>query len=61
MLARRLTTIVPAMTLSEALDTNRIHSIAGRNGGRVAVVTPRSLHHARCDSIPLSPGNGSDS
>ena len=61
MLARRLTTIMPAITLSEALDTNRIHSIAGRTGGRVAVVTTRSLHRARCDSIPLSPGNGSDS
>ena len=30
MLARRLTTILPAMTLAEALETTRLHSVAGR-------------------------------
>jgi predicted ATPase with chaperone activity len=29
MLARRLTTILPAMTLPEVLDTTRIHRVAG--------------------------------
>jgi Magnesium chelatase, subunit ChlI len=29
MLARQLTTILPAMTLAEALETTRIYSIAG--------------------------------
>ena len=32
MLARRLTTILPAMTLAEALETTRIHSAAGFTG-----------------------------
>ncbi|HEX2275646.1 MAG TPA: ATP-binding protein [Candidatus Tectomicrobia bacterium] len=40
-LARRLTTIVPAMTLPEALETTRIHSVAGRTGRRTAFVTTR--------------------
>ena len=41
MLARRLTTIVPAMRLAEALETTRIHSVAGLTGARTAVVTTR--------------------
>jgi magnesium chelatase family protein len=41
MLARRLTTIVPAMRLAKALETTRIHRVAGRTGARTAVVTPR--------------------
>ena len=32
MLARRLTTILPAMTLAEAIETTRIHRVAGRTG-----------------------------
>jgi predicted ATPase with chaperone activity len=39
--ARRLTTILPAMTLAEALDTTRIHSVAGLTGDRTAFVTTR--------------------
>src|SRR4029453_18071028 len=39
MLARRLTTILPAMSLAEALETTRIHSVAGLTGGHTAVVT----------------------
>jgi predicted ATPase with chaperone activity len=38
-LARRLTTILPAMTLAEAIDTTRIHRVAGRTGARTAWVT----------------------
>jgi magnesium chelatase family protein len=41
MLARRLTTILPAMTLAEALETTRIHSVAGLTGDRMALVTTR--------------------
>ena len=41
MLARRLTTILPAMTLGEALDTMRIHRVVGRTGDRTALVTTR--------------------
>jgi magnesium chelatase family protein len=48
MLARRRTTILPAMTLPEALDTTRIHRVAGRTGDRLAWVTTRPCrapHH----------------
>ena len=38
MLARRLTTILPAMTLAEAIETTRIHSVAGLTGDRTALV-----------------------
>jgi magnesium chelatase family protein len=39
MLAHRLTTILPAMTLAEAIETTRIHSVAGLTGERTAFVT----------------------
>jgi magnesium chelatase family protein len=39
MLARRLTTILPAMTLAEAMETTRIHRVAGLTGARTAFVT----------------------
>jgi predicted ATPase with chaperone activity len=48
MLARRLTTILPAMTLAEAIETTRIHRVAGRTGDRTAWVTTRPCrapHH----------------
>jgi magnesium chelatase family protein len=41
MLARRLTIILPAMTLAEAMETTRIHSVAGLTGDRTALVTTR--------------------
>ena len=52
MLARRLTTILPAMTLAEALETTRIHSVADRTGDRTAWVTTRPFrapHHTISD------------
>jgi len=48
MLARRLATILPAMSLAEALETTRIHSVAGLTSGRTAFVTTRPFrapHH----------------
>jgi magnesium chelatase family protein len=39
--ARRLTTILPAMTLAEAIETTRIHRVAGLTGDRTALVTTR--------------------
>src|SRR5262245_65397472 len=53
MLARRLTTILPAMTLPEALETTRIHRVAGRTGDRTALVTTRPFrapHHSIPDA-----------
>src|SRR5262245_59357627 len=52
MLARRLTTILPAMTLPEALETTRIHSVAGLTGDRTALVATRPFrapHHTISD------------
>jgi Magnesium chelatase, subunit ChlI len=52
MLARRLTTILPAMTLPEAIETTRIHRVAGRTGDRTAFVTTRPCrapHHTISD------------
>jgi magnesium chelatase family protein len=41
MLAHRLTTILPAMTLAEAIETTRLHHVAGLTSDRTAVVTVR--------------------
>jgi predicted ATPase with chaperone activity len=39
MVARRLTTILPALTLAEALETTRIPRVAGLTGARTAFMT----------------------
>ena len=52
MLARRLTTILPAMTMAEAMETTRIHSVAGLTGDLTALVTTwpfRAPHHTISD------------
>jgi hypothetical protein len=52
MLARRLATILPAMSLAEALETTRIPRVAGLTGARTAVVTTRPFrapHHTISD------------
>jgi predicted ATPase with chaperone activity len=36
-----LTTILPAMTLPEAIETTRLHRVAGLTGDRTAFVTTR--------------------
>jgi len=53
MLARRLTAILPAMTLAEAIETTRIHRVAGLAGGRTALVATRPFrapHHPIADA-----------
>ena len=39
--SRRLSTILPAMRLAEALETTCIHRVAGLTGARAALVTTR--------------------
>ena len=53
MLARRLTTILPAITLAEAIETTRIHRVAGLTGDGTAWVTTRPCrapHHTISDA-----------
>jgi magnesium chelatase family protein len=60
MRARRLTTILPAMTLAEAIETTRIHRVAGRIGARTAVVTTcpcRAPHHTLSDAGLIGGGH----
>jgi magnesium chelatase family protein len=59
-LARRLTTMLPAMRLAEALETTRIHSVAGLTGARTALVTTRLFrapHHTISDVGLIGGGN----
>ena len=52
MVAHRLTTILPDLTLPEAIDTTRIHRVAGLTGDRTAFVTTRPCrapHHTISD------------
>jgi magnesium chelatase family protein len=52
MLAKRLATILPAMTLAEAIETTRVHSVMGLMDGRALVATRpfRSPHHTISDA-----------
>lgn len=52
MLAKRLPTILPALTLTEALETTKIHSVTGVLNGRalVAVRPFRAPHHTISDA-----------
>ena len=52
MLAKRIPTIMPEMSLEEAIDTTKIHSIAGLLNGSTAFVSTRpfrSPHHTISD------------
>lgn len=60
MLARRLPTIMPPMNLHEALETTKIHSVAGKLGhtaGLVAQRPFRSPHHTISDVALVGGGN----
>jgi magnesium chelatase family protein len=52
MLAKRLPTIIPPLTLEEALETTKIHSVAGKINDHTALMTIRpfrSPHHTISD------------
>jgi len=59
MLARRLPAILPEMTMEEAIETTKIHSVAGLLGkGRVLVTEKpfRSPHHTISDAALIGGG-----
>lgn len=61
MLARRLPTILPPLSLHEALETTKIHSVAGVLNGNMGLVTTRPFrapHHTISDVALV--GGGSD-
>lgn len=60
MLARRLPTILPPLNLHEALDTTKIHSVAGVLNGNAALVTIRPFrapHHTISDVALVGGGS----
>jgi magnesium chelatase family protein len=60
MLAKRLPTILPPLTLAEALETTKIHSVAGklmRESGLLTTRPYRSPHHTVSD-VALVGGGG---
>jgi magnesium chelatase family protein len=52
MLAKRLPTILPAMTFGEAIETSKVHSVAGLMDGRALIATRpfRAPHHTISDA-----------
>ncbi len=60
MLAKRLPSILPPLTLNEALETTKIHSVAGKVGADASLLTTRpfrSPHHTISD-VALVGGGG---
>lgn len=60
MLAKRLPTILPPLTLNEALETTKIHSVAGKIGSGKGLVSSRPFrapHHTISD-VALVGGGG---
>lgn len=60
MLAKRLPSILPPLSLHEALETTKIHSVAGRLGGNAQLVTQRpfrSPHHTISDVALVGGGS----
>jgi magnesium chelatase family protein len=60
MLAKRLPTILPPLTLHEALETTKIHSVAGKLAGNSSLIAQRpfrSPHHTISD-VALVGGGG---
>jgi magnesium chelatase family protein len=60
MLAKRIATILPPMTMEEALETTKIHSVAGLLGSDTGLVTQRpfrSPHHTVSDVALVGGGS----
>ena len=59
MLARRLPTILPAMTLTEAIEATKVHSVAGALNGNALIATRpfRTPHHTISDAGMIGGGS----
>lgn len=60
MLAKRLSTILPPMNLHEALETTKIHSVAGKLGNNARLLAQRPFrnpHHTISDVALVGGGN----
>ena len=60
MLAKRLPTILPPLDINEALETTKIHSVAGKTKGKHSLVTTRpfrSPHHTISDVALVGGGS----
>jgi magnesium chelatase family protein len=60
MLAKRLATIIPPLSLHEALETTKIHSVAGQLQGNASLITQRpyrSPHHTVSDIALVGGGS----
>ena len=60
MLAKRLASILPPLTLDEALETTKIHSVAGKTGSTNSLITQRpfrSPHHTISDVALVGGGS----
>ncbi len=59
MLAKRLSTILPPMNLYEALETTKIHSVAGKLGANTSLISARPFrapHHTISDAALVGGG-----
>ncbi len=60
MLAKRIPTIIPPLTLHEALETTKIHSVAGKIDGETSLMTHRPYrnpHHTISDAAMVGGGS----
>jgi magnesium chelatase family protein len=60
MLAKRLPSILPPLTLQESLETTKIHSVAGKLGTKAALVSRRPFrapHHTVSDAALVGGGS----
>ena len=60
MLARRLPTILPPLTLKESLETTKIHSVAGKTGKKHSLMTRRPFRspHSTISTAAMVGGGG---